>query len=90
MQLVSPTDEPSEGLRNLHKQFIGKAFLALEEQSITERDITGRTFNISMEKIPLIKKKIQEFRNDIEALCTTAEAEETYQLNVQFFKLTEG
>jgi len=84
------TDIPHEALRECHRQYIQKAFTAIEEQSVEKRDITGVTLSLPTNRLPEAKKMIADFRKKF---CTAFESEgrsdEVYRLNIQLFKLAE-
>jgi uncharacterized protein (TIGR02147 family) len=91
--IKTPTNQPSRALRNHHQQMIQKAQEALEGQIISKRDITGTTVAIKPEQLELAKREIQKFHKRLADLLDTADsgdASEVYQLNIQFFSLTES
>jgi uncharacterized protein (TIGR02147 family) len=91
--IKTPTNQPSRALRNHHQQMIQKAQEALEGQVISKRDITGTTIAIKPEQLELAKREIQKFHKrlaDLLDTSSTKDASEVYQLNVQFFSLTES
>ena len=67
---------------------IEKASKAIREQEIHERDITSNTVTTSTAKLPEAKKMIRDFRQNLAKFLDTPDGNETYQLNVQLFKLT--
>lgn len=86
--LTTTHEIPSRAIRNFHAQVLEKAKLALETQSIEERDITGVTLAVVPEKIPLMKEEIRKFRRRISRLAKSPDATEVYQLSIQFFRLS--
>ena len=87
-RLATPTDFPDEGLKRFHTQMIEKALEALREQEVHERDITSNTVTTSTAKLSEAKKMIRNFRQNLAKFLDTPDGDETYQLNVQLFKLT--
>ena len=87
--LATPTDKPSQAVRNFHAQMIQKAQHALQAQAVEQRDITGITIAINSEKMSLAKNEIRKFRRKMAKLLDSSKPTEVYQLNVQFFKLTQ-
>lgn len=69
--------------------------LRLTEYQLTKvpaqhRDISSMTLGVSKDKIPELKKKIQEFRKEIlKMVSTETEAEEVAVLNMQFLPVTK-
>jgi uncharacterized protein (TIGR02147 family) len=87
--IATPTDRSSRALRNFHLQMIEKARRSVEEQPVSVRDITGITLAIDSRKIDLAKKEIQKFRQRMARLMDSKRADQVYQLNVQFFSLSD-
>lgn len=89
-QVFTTTDVPSDALKKHHSQMIEKAALALRSQTVHEREISSNTIAIQLSKLPEAKKAIRKFQKSIAALCTRKPCDEVYQLNIQFFRITEG
>ena len=87
--IATPTDKASRALRNFHLQMIEKAKSALEEQPVETRDITGITVAIDAKKLDLAKTEIQKFRQRLAKIMDSDRADQVYQLNIQFFSLSE-
>ncbi len=90
-RLTTSQDVPNEALKLFHKQLISKAITAIDAQVSSEREISASTLTIDSTKIPEAKQMIREFKR---TLCAFLEARDgcgtdTYQLNVQLFRLTE-
>lgn len=84
--LSTPNDMASSALRQFHTQVLQMAIVALEEQPVESRHISGLTLAIDPEKIPLAKKKIRQFIRTLSAELAGGEKKEIYQLSVSFFK----
>ncbi|HLE11226.1 MAG: hypothetical protein A2504_10590 [Bdellovibrionales bacterium RIFOXYD12_FULL_39_22] len=78
----------SEAIRKHHQQMITKALDSIESQSIGERDISSTTLSIQKNDLEKIKELINKFHKSVRKFAQTKDADETYQLNVQLFKLT--
>jgi uncharacterized protein (TIGR02147 family) len=87
--IATPTERASSALRHFHSQMIEKARRALEEQSVAERDITGITMSLRAENLALAKEEIGRFRRRMAKLMDSEKSNQAYQLNVQFFALSE-
>jgi uncharacterized protein (TIGR02147 family) len=62
---------------------------SLKNEARELREFNGVTLSISMDKLPLLKEKIRQFRKEINELTSNLEgADQVYQLNVQLFPLT--
>lgn len=72
-----------------HQKMIQLALEALDKP-VDQRAMTGLTFSVSKEKIPEIKAKIREFRRELnETYSQSTEGKLVYQMNLQFFPLSE-
>ena len=80
---------PSEAIRIYHRQHLSKAAEAIKNQLPAERDFTNMTLTVDVDQIPLAKKKIVEFHNEMTKLLEGKNPTEVYQLSVQLFRLTE-
>ena len=88
--LAVPSGGPNRALKNFHTQMIEKAKVSIELQPVELRDISGITIPISLDKIELAKKEIQAFRRKMAKLLASSRPTEVYQMNVQFFALTDS
>lgn len=80
----------SMALYNYHLSLIDLTKTALEITPATERDVSAMVLGVSKDKIPLLKKKIQEFRQDVLKLVSTeTSSNEVLQISVQMFPLTK-
>lgn len=74
-----------------HQAMIDKAKEALREAPAEERDISSVTVAVTRETAERIKNKLRQFRKEILAMSEEdRKAEAVYQLNFQFFNLTES
>ena len=75
--------------KNLHKQLLDQAKLALDDIDFSKRDASSLSLPCNQELIPEIKKLIQKFKNDTrEFIENHGEYNEVYQLIINFFPLT--
>jgi len=87
-KIISTSDLPSEFIRNYHKNIIPLGIEALTKIPVTKRQITSATLSIKKNDINFIKQKIKEFRDEIiDHVEKVDQADEIYQLNLQFFPL---
>ncbi len=83
--------ESLAGVRIFHEEFMKKAIEAMKERSpaaYQNRSITTDLIAVNTKKIPLIKKRIERFRQECVKELTQGEANEVMSLGVQFFPLT--
>jgi uncharacterized protein (TIGR02147 family) len=91
INLEIPTRKAHQAVRQFHSQMIDKAKDALQDagdRAFENREISGITIALNPAKIPLARKRIVEFQEELAALLTDDDCTEVHQLNVQFFPLT--
>ena len=80
----------SRAFRNLQKQILEKAIVALEEVPMELRDQTSMTMAIDVSKLPEAKKKITEFRRELAALLSRGERrDEVYHLSLSLYPVSQ-
>lgn len=88
---IIKTDPEVESLsiRNHNRKMIRLAEDAIESIAREDREISSMTLGISKKAFNEIKKKIQDFKDEIlsDVLSDNSESEEVYQLNFQLFPL---
>lgn len=84
------SDVPNEAIKKFHSQMIHKSINALENHPVDTREISSNTFTIDTSKIRQAKDMIRKFQSDLSKLVGSTQGDKTYQLNVQFFNLTDG
>jgi len=89
-RLTTPKDRASEAIREHHKQVLRNGFEAIDQQDISERMFNSCAMTIDASKLNDAKDLIRKFREDLSKLMEKSEGDETYQLSVQFFKLTQS
>jgi hypothetical protein len=62
---------------------------AIEAQSVDERDYSSCALTIKKDMLPKAKEIIAKFRAEMASVLEKHPGDETYQLSVQFFRLTE-
>ena len=76
-------------LKNYHRGQLDQAKKSIERTKADRREIQALTIGVDPEKIPLAKEKILEFMDDMRDLLHSGSNKQVYQINVQFFNLTE-
>ena len=87
-RLTTPKDRASECIREHHRQVLANAQTALAAQSTDERVFNSCTMTVDANRLPEAKELILKFRTEMAKLMETEGGSETYQLSVQFFRLT--
>lgn len=88
--LYSGGNIPSEIIQNYHKQNIPIGIDSISDVDVTRRHLTAISMSVRDKDIPKLKKKIEEFQDEILDYVQTIEsADDVYQLNIQFFPLTK-
>jgi uncharacterized protein (TIGR02147 family) len=88
---VSTGDEVSHSLvKQYHREMIQKGADSIEKVPKSLREVSALCIPLSKIKHDEIKQKIQQFRKEILAIAEASEdADEVYQLNIQWFPLTQ-
>lgn len=87
-RLTTPSDFASESIREHHRQVLRNAIDSLESQQVDERIFNSCAMTIDTKKIPEAQNLILKFREEMSQLISQSSGDETYQLSVSFFKLT--
>lgn len=75
---------------NYHKNLLDVTKEVLETVPAAKRDVSTMTLGVAKERLPELKKKIQEFRQEILKLVSVdVQPEEVIQLNIQLIPLTQ-
>ena len=89
--LSSPPDIEDLGTQKYHQSICEMAIDAISDQDISTREFNSYSFNMNSRQMHAAKKKIrsfiQEFLNEFEA--DTGTGDQTYQINLQLFKVTQ-
>lgn len=75
-------------VKRYHSQFLELAQKALYEQSTDEQRFFGTTLTIKKKSIPQLNDLVDEFHKKVCDLMATDTGDETYQINVNYFRLT--
>ncbi len=82
---------PSETMREYHQQILEKAGQALELQPPAEREFTGLTLAMDPNLLPLLKKEIAHFMQQMgERYSSGKKKTEVFHVEFAAFKLTPG
>lgn len=90
-RLTTSNDILSTALRSFHKQSLQRAILAIDKQTVDERDVSSSVLTLDTAKLKEAKNLIKEFRRKF---CQEIEAKagsglQTYQINIQLIRITE-
>jgi uncharacterized protein (TIGR02147 family) len=94
-RLTTTNNVPSIAIRRYTKQLLNKALVAIDKQSVEERDISTITLAINDKNIDQFRELIKKFRRGMdqaataEAMLSSTPANELYCLSIQFFRLSE-
>lgn len=86
---ITEEDFMHTAVQSYHQQMIERSLSALE-QPIDEREFNGITIAIPKDQLPVIKKKIRDFRKELNEYLEEYEvsAKEVYQINLHLFQLS--
>lgn len=86
--LTTEDDIKSAAAHEYHLQMIERAKQAMA-LPLPEREFNGLTISVPESKLPVLKKKLREFRTEInEYFGQFSDATDVYQVNLQVFPLT--
>lgn len=86
---ATPTDIPSEAIRDFHQQILDKARAALQEHPVAERDFSSMLLAFPSSRLAEAKADLKEFRRIFSAKYDPEKGcDEVYCLSIQFFRLT--
>jgi uncharacterized protein (TIGR02147 family) len=83
----TPTDIPQRAIRAHHKQMMLRAIEALEEQRVSEREISSITFKMDPKRLSEAKRQLCEFRDRFNKTFG-GNHDSVWQLNLQLFQHT--
>lgn len=88
---LSTDDEiKNMAIHKYHQSMIELGLNSLNSTPSDLREFNGVTIPINLHRLPEIKEKIRKFRKEINEVCSAIEKQDlVYQLNIQFFPLTE-
>ena len=76
-------------IANFHREMITKGEQSIDRFPANERDITALTFSLKQSKLPELKQKISDFRQEIlKEFASGEDADQVMQINIQAFPLT--
>jgi uncharacterized protein (TIGR02147 family) len=87
--LKTPPGVPSRAVRGFHRQMLAKAIEAIESQTVNERLLESMTLTVDSSKLKAVAELAEEFRKKVAKVAQAEGGDETYQLNLQFFRLTD-
>lgn len=91
---TSKDDVPNSAVRKHHAQAMSFAQQALEADPVDRREFRATSFVVRKDKLELAKKMIRKFQNQLIKALGPDDADtqncDAYQLNIQFFQLTES
>ncbi len=87
----SKSDVTDSGLQEYHKNVMDLAARAISKQEVSEREYNAYCINMMSSNLPQAKLALRKFMNDFaqEFEAKVGTADDTYQLNLQFFNLTK-
>jgi transcriptional regulator with XRE-family HTH domain len=81
----------TNAFRNLQKQILEQAIVALEQTAIEERDQSSITMSIDRARLPEAKEKIKKFRREMMQFLENGKSkDEVYQLSISLFPVTQN
>jgi len=90
IRMTTKDDVATRGVREYHKQCATLAAEMLESQNRHERECQSMAIAIPSSKISQAKDLIRKFRAQFSAAMGSEHADQVYQFNLHFFRLTEN
>ena len=88
--ITTAREVQSLAISNFHRQMIKQAAESIERTTADKRDISSLTVALSKEKFQEAKRRIQEFRRELNILLSEdGKSDSVYQINFQIFNLSE-
>lgn len=88
--ITTAREVQSLAVANFHRQMIQRAMESIERVDRNKRDVSALTVALSKEKFQEAKRRIQEFRRELNVLLSEeGPVDSVYQINFQIFNLTE-
>lgn len=89
--LSTPPDVADLGTKTYHKSVSDLAAHAVFHQDVSQREFDSYSFNLKRDKLMKAKKAMRQFISDFltEFEAQPGDGDETYQVNIQLFKLTK-
>ncbi|MGZ3710378.1 MAG: DUF4423 domain-containing protein [Bdellovibrionota bacterium] len=85
---ASPDGVPSDAIKKFHRQILEKAILAIDFQSVTERDFSSMVMAIDDSRLDEAKQEIKKFRREFDLkFASSQNKNQVYCLSTQFFRL---
>ncbi len=81
------TEVPSSALKKFHRQQLELAIQAIGTVPVDRRSITSVTMALDPARLPMAKRKIEEFRVALSNFLEGGEKKEVYLLSLQLFPL---
>lgn len=88
-QFDTPTDIANLSLRKHHYQNLDLARRSLDEDELLKRDFSFINMAVDPAKLPEVKRRIREFRNELCAFFESGKRKEVYKMCIQLFPLTK-
>ncbi len=88
--ITSAREVQSLAISNFHRQMMKLASESIERAPADKRDVSSLTLALSREKFQEAKRRIQEFRRELNVLLSEdGKSDSVYQINFQIFNLSE-
>ena len=88
--VISPDGVTSKAIKSYHHSILNMASVALEQQTVDEREISGISMAINPKNISKMKKDIDDFQRELIEKYCKGKRSEVYHLEFALFKLTKS
>ena len=83
----SPFRISHSAARKRHRQTLEKAIVALENDPVETRSMTGMTMAVDPKKIPVAKEMIRDFNRKLCEFLESGDRTQVYELSISLFSL---
>jgi len=89
-QVSTKNDRASAAVRKYHSDVSQLASQAVQEQDVLEREFQSLAIAVHRDQIPMVKEMIRKFRSQLVEALSERKGTDVYNVNLQFFRLTES
>ncbi len=89
-EVTTKNDHGRAAVKKYHSEISQLAARAVLEQDVTEREFQSMAVSVHRDQIPEVKKMLRKFRSELVEFLSARKGTEVYNVNLQFFRLTES
>lgn len=82
-------DRGNSAVRKYHSEISALASRAVLEQDVSEREFQSFAVSVHPDQVPMVKEMVRKFRSQLVEALASRKGTDVYNVNLQFFRLTE-